>query len=166
MRSQPNRDYVSNDVIMTPYPLALKIVEYFNIHGSILEPCKGSGNFLKAISDTCHESKVDWCEISEGRDFYHYEKKTDWIITNPPWSQINPFLYQSMRFANDVVFLMTINHAFTKARMKDVQDMGFRIADILLIDEWPKGWPKSGFSLGAVHWTKDQSINICNIVRI
>ena len=48
MRSQPNRDYVSNDDIQTPLALARRLVAHFQPTGKILEPCRGHGNFLKA----------------------------------------------------------------------------------------------------------------------
>ena len=41
----------------------------------------------------------------------------DWIITNPPWSQIRRFLQHALSLADHVVFLFTINHLWTRARL-------------------------------------------------
>jgi hypothetical protein len=78
MKNQPNRDYISNDVVMTPDTLAKSIVDHFNPKGQGLEPCSGTGNILKYLNN------ADWCEISHGKDFYDYNKKVDYVFTNPP----------------------------------------------------------------------------------
>jgi len=144
MRSQPNRDYVSNDVVQTPPALAQRLVEHFKPTGRMLEPCKGEGNFLRLMPGAAR------CEISEGRDFLPWIERVDWIITNPPWSQIRRFLQQAMAVSDHVVFLLTINHIWTKARIRDIRAAGFGIAEIVLVD-MPPSFPPSGFQLGAVH---------------
>jgi len=50
-KSQPNRDYNSNDVVMTPDKLAYNIIQNFLpteilLMGKMLEPCCGDGAFL------------------------------------------------------------------------------------------------------------------------
>lgn len=144
MKSQPNRDYVSNDVVMTPLPLAKAIVDHFQPSGKILEPCRGQGHFTRYMPD------CDWCEITEGRDFMDWSEPVDWIVTNPPWSKIRSFLQHSMEVASEIVFLMTVNHVWTKARIRDIYSRGFAIKEILLVD-MPKEFPQSGFQLGAIH---------------
>ena len=87
------------------------------------------------------------------RIFFDYTKKVDWIITNPPWSKITPFLKHSLEIAENVVFLVTVNHMWTECRIRAIRDAGFKIKEILLID-WPDksyGFPKSGFQLGVIH---------------
>ena len=147
MKYQPNRDYDSNDVVMTPLHLAKRIVDHFKPSGRILEPCRGAGHFTRYMPE------ADWCEINEGRDFFDWKKPADWIITNPPWSQIRPFLQHSMELANDIVFLMTVNHVWTKARIRDIYSSGFAIKEICLV-EMPPEFPQSGFQLGAIHVSK------------
>lgn len=150
MRSQPNRDYVSNDDVQTPPALARRLVGHFAPTGRILEPCRGRGNFLKLLPG------ADWCEIKRGRDFLAVDPaavpggRYDWIITNPPWSQIRAFLQQSMRLADNIVFLMTVNHVWTKARLRDIRAAGFGLKEIVLVD-MPRTFPQSGFQLGAIH---------------
>lgn len=95
-------------------------------------------------------SRVDWCEIKRGRDFFAWTTRVDWIITNPPWSQIRAFLQHGMRTADHVVFLLTINHVWTKARIRDIRTAGFGLREIVLVD-MPPSFPQSGFQLGAVH---------------
>lgn len=176
MRSQPNRNYVSNDDIQTPPALARALVKHFNPSGRILEPCCGDGSFLRALRAhvkslapsrqllatssqllvsspqplAANASSVSWCEIKRGRDFFAWTQPVDWIMTNPPWSQIRNFLRHAMTLADHVVFLLTINHLWTKARLRDVREAGFGLREIVLVD-MPATFPQSGFQLGAVH---------------
>jgi len=150
MRCQPNRDYVSNDVIQTPRPLARQLVEHFRPRGRVLEPCRGDGAF-SSILPGC-----EWCEILEGRDFlitWPRDVHFDWVITNPPWSLIRPFLALAMTLSDNVVFLLTINHVWTKARVRDVTRASFGLREIVLVDT-PDSFPPSGFQLGAVHFAR------------
>ena len=150
MKNQPNRNYVSNDDVQTPPALARELVRHFKPQGRILEPCKGKGNFLKAMP------AAKWCEIKQGRDFFEWSAKVDWIITNPPWSQIRLFLKHAMTIADHVVFLLTINHLWTKARLRDVRAAGFGLREIVLVD-MPASFPQSGFQLGAVYLSRGYS---------
>jgi hypothetical protein len=162
MRSQPNRDYVSNDDIQTPLALARRLVAHFQPTGKILEPCRGHGNFLKSLREHQRSSQltasrlkltatsVQWAEVKRGRDFFDWDQPVDWIITNPPWSQIRDFLCHAMELSNHVVFLFTINHLWTKARLRDIHNADYGIREIVLVD-MPKTFPQSGFQLGAVH---------------
>lgn len=106
MRSQPNRNYVSNDDIQTPVPLARALVAALQPAGRILEPCAGEGAFLSALPPG-----AEWCEIKRGRDFYAWHDPVNWIVTNPPWSQIRRFLQHAFTVADNVALLMTVNHA-------------------------------------------------------
>lgn len=145
MKSQPNRNYKSDDEIMTPEYLAEALVNHFKPNGKILEPCKGTGNFLKFLpKDTL------WCEISEGKNFFDFNEKVDWIITNPPWSQIRKFLQHSLEISKNVCFLFTINHLWTKARIRDIKNTGFGIREIAIFDT-PDNFPPLGFQVGMVH---------------
>jgi hypothetical protein len=148
MRLQPNRDYVSDDVVQTPVEMAGRLVQHFKPQGRILEPCRGQGHFLQFLPG------AEWCELKEGRDFMEWDKKVDWIITNPPWSKIRSFLQHAMRWSDDIVFLLTINHIWTKARLRDIKESGFGLKEICLL-EMPDSFPQSGFQLGAVHVQRD-----------
>lgn len=146
---QPNSDYVSDDCVMTPPHIAKALVEHFKPKGLILEPCKGTGNFLKYLPDSTY-----WCEIKEGRDFMDFKTKVDWIITNPPWSKIMKFLKHSLVVANNICFLFTINHLWTKARLQEIKKAGFGIKEIVVFQA-PKKLNASGFACGMVHLQKD-----------
>ncbi len=144
MKSQPNRDYSSNDDVQTPLDLAERIVRHFNPKGKVLEPCSGQGNFMRFLPGARS------CEIKRGEDFFEWQERVDWIITNPPWSHIRDFLQHSIKMADNIVFLMTVNHVWTKARIRDIYGSGFALKEICLV-EMPESFPQSGFQLGAIH---------------
>ena len=151
MKNQPNRDYISNDDISTPKWLAQKMVERLKPTGLCLEPCAGNNVIYNLLPDP----KIRY-EIKEGTNFYYFDQKVDWIITNPPWSEFRHFLHQSVQIADNIAFLATVNHWWTKARVNLVRENNFGYHSILLV-EYPKEFPSSGFQLGVVYikrgWT-------------
>ena len=134
-----------NDVVMTPEWLAERIVGRFGVSGRVLEPCRGSGSFFKFMPKGSL-----WCELSEGKDFFDFDERVDWIVTNPPFSKMRAFLQHSMKVSDNVVFLCPINHFWLKARIRDIKGAGFGFREILLVDT-PKEFPQSGFQWGVVH---------------
>lgn len=96
-----------NDVVFTPLWLTKQICKMFPIAGKVLEPCKGEGAFLKYLP-----KNTDWCEITENRNFYDYNTKVDWIVTNPPYSDFNRFLDHSFALADNIVLLVPVAKMF------------------------------------------------------
>ena len=45
---------------------------------------------------------------------------------------------------------MTINHLWTKARIREIKKYNYHIKEIALVD-YPEHWPNSGFQLGVIH---------------
>lgn len=145
-----------NDKIMTPVYLAEQIVNHFKPNGKVLEPCSGTGNFLKVLPN------ADYCEIDSGIDFLEVVGHWDWIITNPPYSKYRDFLIKAMQVADNVVFLQLINATFYKARLREMFKYNFGIKEILLIDT-PKEFPQFGFQMGCIYYKRDYKgqINFC-----
>ena len=96
-----------NDVVFTPDGLCKRICSMFDINGKVLEPCKGEGAFLRYLP-----KDTEWCEIAEGKNFYNYDKKVDWIVTNPPYSDFNRFLEHSFKLADNIVLLTPLAKMF------------------------------------------------------
>lgn len=146
-----------NDIVYTPDDLALRIVQYFRpFEGRILEPCEGGGAFTRAFKIL--GMTWDACEIQTGCDFLQHKfvgPRYEWVITNPPWSQLRPFLQKSMEVSNNVVFLCLVNAFFMRARVRDIDTAGFALKEILYVNTPPKPWPQTGFQLGAVHIQRD-----------
>lgn len=136
-----------NDVVFTPNWLAKQICEMFPISGKVLEPCKGEGAFLQYLP-----KNSDWCEITEGRNFYDYNEKVDWIVTNPPYSDFNRFLEHSFELAENIVLLVPVAKLFkSMGTLRTVLNFGGFVS----IDLLPAS--KAGFLFGfpcAVYYLK------------
>jgi len=152
VRLSPGKNAPAHDLIMTPSELAREIVAYFDPSGRCLDPCRGKGAFYDALRGW-PGCEVDWYELAEGRDFLQgaFRIDYDWLITNPPWSKLRLFLLKAMGVAENVVFLSTITHFVTRARLRDVHAAGFGFKTILLVPQPPAPWPGAGFQLAAVH---------------
>ncbi len=135
---------------MTPPALARALVRALQPSGTILEPCAGTGNFVKALRPY---GQVHWCEVDRGADFLAWTQRVDWIVTNPPWSQFRAFLAHSLQIADRVAFVSTLNHLWTRARRQLVKDAGFGIEKIIEFDA-PRTWQATGFQLGLVLLTR------------
>jgi hypothetical protein len=144
----PAANSPAHDLIMTPPALARSIVDSFAPRGRLLDPCRGDGAFFAALQR--HSDDVDWCECRDGRDFFEYDLPADWIITNPPWSRFLPFLRHAMTLSPNIVFLATLTHFVTKARLRMIDAAGFGISQVTLVEHPPPPWPGGGFQLAVV----------------
>jgi len=137
------------DDVYTPEPLAKEIIKMFSPSGVILEPCRGKGAFYRNLPDGS-----DWCEIEEGRDFFNYTKKVDWIITNPPYSNYDRFLDHSFEIADNIVFLVPLGKVFNSwERIEKLRRWG-GVKKIWVIGTGNKAGFPSGFPVGAFHFQK------------
>jgi hypothetical protein len=144
----------AHDMVQTPPKLARAIVAHFAPTGACLDPCRGSGAFWRALRTAPGVTSVQWCEITQGRDFFDFDEQFDWIITNPPWSRMRALLKHGMKIADHLVYLSVLAHFQTSARLQDIRESGFGIREALLLPHPPKSWPRSGFQLACVHIAK------------
>lgn len=125
----------SNDTIYTPKPVALKMIEMCNITSemTVLDPSKGAGIFY----DNFPNCKKDYCEITEGLDFFNYKNKVDLIIGNPPFSLWNKWIEHTMTITNKFCYIMGCFN-FTDKRLRNIINNGYGITQIhlLKIDWW------------------------------
>ena len=101
---------IKSDVVYTPEPVVLDMLEWVKPSGLCLDPCKGDGAFIKHLPPGS-----DWCEIQEGKDFFDYHRKVDWIIGNPPYSIFEDFLAHSLELSDNVVYILPTNKVFQRA---------------------------------------------------
>ena len=170
----PPKNTPEKDIVMTPEYLAKDIIRHFNPTGIILDPSRGTGAFYDNFP-TLHDSLCtkDWCELGENKDFLNYNRKVDWIITNPPWSKMQLFLEHGMKISDNIVYLTTINHYTTKRRIREMRSYGFSVKEIYCVDTPKKPWPQLGFQLAAVHtqrgytggtiWSYDSDMPLVNV---
>jgi hypothetical protein len=60
---------VANDVVYTPTPLAINMINAFTWKDDeiVLDPCRGKGVFYNNLPTNVVKK---WCEISEDKDFF------------------------------------------------------------------------------------------------
>ena len=97
------RNVNPKDVVFTPDNVAKTIVDLFNPSGVCLDPCRGEGAFYKYLPVGSL-----WCEIAEGKDFYSFSQKVDWIVSNPPYSEFDKWLFHSFEIADNIVYLIPV----------------------------------------------------------
>ena len=139
-----------NDVVMTKPETAKWIIDYFKPIGTILEPCKGDGAFYNQF-----EGDKDWCEIKEGRDFLNYDKRVDWIITNPPFSIFDKFLLKAFEVADNIVFFCPLNKVF-KGKKLDIEIRKYGdIKEIIHMGGGSNHGFPFGFSTGCIYYKRN-----------
>lgn len=148
---QQNRSGIATiaDSVMTPTHIAELVINHFKPKGKVLEPARGTGNIYNLLS----EPKA-WCEITEGKDFFDYTEKVDWVITNPPYSIYDLFLEKAFSLADNVVFLVPLQKAFKSMKtINMVQEYG-GLKEIFVIGGGGRcGFPV-GFPVGCLHYQR------------
>lgn len=139
-----------SDVHLTDETVARRIVDFYKPSGRCLEPCAGSGAFLKALP-----GGTDWCEVRGGRDFFDYQDKVDWIVTNPPFGGLTSWMEKSFSVAENVVFLIPLSKLFSSVpRMRLVKHYG-GIKTVLYLGSGRWIGFDIGFPFGAVHFARN-----------
>jgi hypothetical protein len=140
---------VEKDVVFTPAWLAKRMVDHFKPVGACLDPCRGEGAFHSLLPD------AEWCEITEGRDFLMWDKQVDWIIGNPPYSNLLGWIRHSFKVAANVVYLMPLHRVFASYEfIRDLQIYG-GIREIYIVGTGSTAGFPFGHCLGAVHYERD-----------
>ena len=116
-----------------------------------LEPHRGGGAFYNKFSGL-----KDWCEIDDGKDFFNYTDKVDWIITNPPYSIFKECLDHSLSLANEILYVIPMNKLLSSMpRLISIKKAGFGIRHIHYLGSGRQLKFPFGFPVGAVWISKD-----------
>lgn len=147
----PVREGRKGDRVYTPSWCAQDMVSHFKPAGEVLEPCRGDG----AIYDLLPEG-AQWCEVDEGRDFFTWTAPVDWVITNPPYSKMRPFMVHAFGVAANVVLLIpmrnlvsgygTVREAMGYGAMREIRwygggaRLGFPMGNAISAVWWKRGY--------------------------
>jgi hypothetical protein len=125
-----------NDVFYTPLPVAMKLIHMACIQedDKVLDPSRGKGVFY----DNLPNCTKDWCEITEGKDFFDYNKPVDIIIGNPPFSMWNKWFEHTIKLnPKRICYVMGVIN-LTPRRIEMMNNAGYKITkfEILKVREW------------------------------
>lgn len=114
-----------NDVYYTPETLAIKQIEScreFSEEKDVwYDPFFGGGVYYNNYPT---ENKV-WTEIAKGKDFFSYTGPADIIVSNPPYSMIDPVLHKSISFNPKIISYLLHNYHMLPKRMCLMADNGY-----------------------------------------
>lgn len=132
---------LESDYVKTPYWCAKDMIDFFQPEGIILDPCRGIN---KIFFDNLNNA--DWCEITEGIDFFENNKHYDWIIGNPPYSIFNKWIKHSYKIGENIVYLLPTFKIFNAlSLMRLYRDKGhirhIRVYDTGKKIEWSRSRP-------------------------
>lgn len=86
-------------------------------------------------------TRKDEVEIDEGKDFYNFTDKVDWVVGNPPFTELVGFIKHSAEISQKGFAFLT-NHArinqITPKRLGDLEEKGFYLSriHIMSIKAW------------------------------
>tara|TARA_R110002020_G_scaffold131690_3_gene294345 strand:+ start:1454 stop:1957 length:504 start_codon:yes stop_codon:yes gene_type:complete len=124
-------------LMFTPEDVSKDIISQLKINeqDTVLEPFKGEGSFYNQLPPC----KKFYCEKDENINFFDWQEKVDWIVSNPPFkilvddvpkNGLIPIIEHSMKITNKG-FGYLINHrifnALTVRRLRLWQKADFNI---------------------------------------
>ena len=117
-----------SDVFHTHPKVAKIMIEMCDIKptDTVLDPCRGDN---KVFYNNFPECKKEYCEITENKDFFEYNKKVDWIIGNPPYSLWNKWLNHTMELTDKFCYIFGILN-LTNHRIGRMFEKGYAITKI------------------------------------
>lgn len=144
------RPVLPADIVYTPNYVAKDIIDRLNPAGLCLDPCKGDGAFYQYLPEGS-----DYCEIREGKDFFNYNKKVDWVIGNPPYSIFEDFLKKAFEISNNVSYLVPTNKVFQRQIIMEMINKWGGVKSIIIYGSGTLIDFPFGFSVGNFHFEKD-----------
>lgn len=128
------------DVYITPDSLAHRHLSIFRgmRHMVVLDPFRGSGAYFNKFDQYFVDSSYEWCEIEAGKDFFDYKGNPDVIVSNPPYSIVEPILEKCYSLNPKIISFLLCAHNVTPHRIKRANDMGYFVEDytICRVDRW------------------------------
>ena len=125
----------SNDIIYTPKPVALDMINICKITADmkVLDPSRGGGIFYNNLPP-CIKS---YCEIQENKDFFEFKEKQDLIIGNPPYSLWDKWIDHTCTLTDKFCYIFGILN-LRPNRIDYLQKKGYGITylKIIQIDWW------------------------------
>lgn len=125
-----------NDVFLTPMTLVNKhinlVEDLIDTDKTILDPFYGTGNYYNTLKERFPTNHVEYTEIEMGLDFFEYNKKVDYIISNPPYSLIDKVLQKSCDLEPEIISYLIGFMNITTRRIEYMNKRGYYIQSLHL----------------------------------
>jgi len=141
---------ISKDIVYTPDYVAQNIIASLNPSGKCLDPCRGDGAFFKHLP-----KDSEYCEIRDGKDFFDYNNKVDWVIGNPPYSIFEDFLRKGFEISENVSYLVPTNKIFQRQVIMEMINEWGGLKSIIIYGSGSLIDFPFGFSVGNFHFQRD-----------
>jgi len=136
------------ELMQTPKDIAEQIFNYcytqMKAQDTILEPFLGHGNIYNTFIQP--DNQKFYCDTKDGINFFDFDKKVDWAISNPPFQilqngePINAFILIINRLMKicDKGFFLLINHklwsSLTVKRLREWSNNDWVISKIKIYE--------------------------------
>lgn len=124
-----NRE-MPNDIFYTPVTVVqrhLAMIEKLPTD-KWLDPFKGKGAYFDKLPDN-----KEWCEITEGRDFFDYVEPVDIIVSNPPYSCLDKVLQHSVSLKPRIISYLIGQQNLTAKRIEFMNENGYGLSKVCLL---------------------------------
>ena len=118
---------VAKDTFYTPDEVAKKHISLVSCKGLWLDPFRGKGAYYNNFKE-----EKDWCEITDGVDFFDYAGKPDVIISNPPYSMIDKIIKKSIELQPTIISYLLLHGSMTTRRMEIFNSAGYGLTSIYM----------------------------------
>ena len=132
---EKDKDIVNTKPEMAQYLISLI---KFKKNDIVLEPCKGTGSFYDAFPKYTINK---WCEINCQRNFFDFNEKVDYVISNPPFVPRKLF-WQFQQHAmsicrKEIYWLINLSslNVFTSKRLKEMHELGWYINSLHIVED-------------------------------
>lgn len=117
------------DKFYTPIALAIELIKLVPLtqNDIVLDPCLGKGAFYNNFPSYVEKK---YCEIDLGIDFFTYNEKVDWCISNPPYSLIDKWFAKSCKICRKGFGYLIGLDNYTAKRMEDCNTSKFYLTKL------------------------------------
>ena len=100
-----------------------------------LAPCRYNqdGSYWKHFKETYDFQNADWCEITEGRNFFEYNLNPQIICGNPPYSIFEDWIKKTIDTEPYIFSYLIEQGKLTPRRLEIIEDAGYYLAGMKML---------------------------------
>ena len=145
------------DVFYTPLSVVKKHISSLDAKSDDIwfDPFAGKHIYY----DNFPSDKKDYCEITEQKNFFEYDKKVDVICSNPPYSCIDQVLEHSVKLQPRIISYLLLEGKMTPKRMEYMNTHGYSLSGMYMckVFQW------YGMAVAYTFTKSQEPDNICYV---